>query len=257
MKRLHLFEFEDQEWFPELIRNYMTDYLQIIATTMNFYESVIPIIQKGVEKSGTNLIIDMASGGGGGWLAIAQKIIESIPNVQVKLTDFYPNLEAFKKTQQEFPHLFDYVETPVDATDVPENLVGLRTQFLSFHHFKPEAAKKILQNAVNARQPIAVFEAVERNAEGIVKALGVPLTTYALTPFIKPFSLKRLFYTYVFPVVPFFTGFDGFVSVFRMYSQEEMKALVDSLHNTEKFEWEIGLKRNGIMSVQYLLGYPK
>lgn len=73
MKRLHLFEFEDQEWFPELIRNYMTDYLQIIATTMNFYESVIPIIQKGVEKSGTNLIIDMASGGGGGWLAIAQK----------------------------------------------------------------------------------------------------------------------------------------------------------------------------------------
>ena len=257
MKRLHLFEFEDQEWFPETIRNYMTDYLRIVSDTFNFYESVIPVIQKGVEKSGTNQIIDMASGGGGGWLSISKKILYAIPDVSIKLTDFYPNIEAFKKIQKEYPHLFDYAETSVDARNVPKELKGLRTQFLSFHHFKSGDAKKILQNAVDANQPIAIFEAIERNVEGFIKALGVPLTTYALTPFIKPFDKKRLFFTYIFPVVPFFTGFDGFVSVCRMYSQDEMRSLVASLSNTEKFEWEIGVKRKGIMGVQYLLGYPK
>lgn len=257
LKRLHLFEFEDQPWFPETIRNYMTDYLQIVSDTFKFYESVIPIIKKGVEKSGSNQIIDLASGGGGGWLSISNKILKAIPNVKIKLTDFFPNIEAFKKIQNQHSDLFDYAEKSVDATNVPKELKGLRTQFLSFHHFKPDNAKKILQNAVDANQPIAIFEAIERNAEGFIKALGVPFTTYALTPFIKPFDKKRLFFTYVFPVVPFFTGFDGFISVFRMYSQDEMKALISSLNNSENFEWEIGVRRKGIMSVQYLLGYPK
>jgi hypothetical protein len=257
LKRIHLFEFEDQSWFPVSVRNYMTDYLQIIANTLNFYDTVVPIIQKGVEKSGANKIVDLASGGGGGWLAISDKIAKTIPGVTIQLTDFYPNIQAFKNTQEKFPQLFDYSEDSIDATNVPKELKGLRTQFLSFHHFKPEDAKKILQNAVDSNQPIAIFEAIERNAEGFLKAFSTPLTVYALTPFIKPFDVKRLLLTYVLPVVPFFIGFDGMVSVGRMYSQEEMKALTNSLENSESFEWEIGVKRNGLMGIQYLLGYPK
>ncbi len=256
-KRLHLFEFEDQEWFPKDIRNYMTDYLQIVSNTFKFYEAVIPVLQKGVEKSGTKNIIDLASGGGGGWLSIADKIVHTIPGVKITLTDFFPNIKAFETTQEQYPHLFSYQTQSVDATQVPESLKGLRTQFLSFHHFKPEMAKKILQNAVDSKQPIAIFEAISRDTDGWIKAAGVPLTVYALTPIIKPFSWKRLLMTYSLPIVPFFITFDGFVSVLRMYSKEELKALILTVRNNDVFEWEIGEKQSGIMRIQYLLAYPK
>jgi hypothetical protein len=74
MKRLHLFEFEDLGWFPAIIRNYMTDYLQEVTNRFDFYRAIVPVIAKGVEKSGTNQILDMASGGGGGWLNLAKHL---------------------------------------------------------------------------------------------------------------------------------------------------------------------------------------
>ena len=257
MKRRHLFEFEDQEWFPKEVRNYMTDYLQTAANSFNIYESIIPILQKGVAKSGTRQIIDLASGGGGGWLSLAEKIAQAIPGINIKLTDFYPNIEAFKKTQTRYPYLFDYSSTSVNATEVPIELKGLRTQFLSFHHFKPIQARLILQNAVDSKQPIAIFEALERTPFNFAMITGIPLTVFGLTPFIKPFTFKRLALTYLIPVVPFFVGFDGFVSVFRVYSQEEMKEMTRTLIDSESFEWEIGKFKKGIITVQYLLGYPK
>jgi hypothetical protein len=235
----------------------MTDYLRSIANTMQFYDAIIPILQKGVEKSGTNQIIDLASGGGGGWLSMANKVITVIPNVSIRLTDFYPNIKAFKETQRQYPDLFTYSTESVDATNVSKELKGLRTQFLSFHHFEPEMAKKILQNAVDSKQPIAIFEAIERTPYNFALMAGIPLSVYALTPFIKPFSWDRLFYTYAIPAVPFFVGFDGFVSVCRVYSQEEMRYLVESLHDSDSFEWEIGKQKKGLVTIQYLLGYPK
>lgn len=98
IKRLHLFELEDQTWFPKNIRNYMTDYLQILANTLKFYEGIIPILKKGLENSGNTQIIDLASGGGGGWLAVAESMKKEIPGVQITLTDYYPNISAFEST---------------------------------------------------------------------------------------------------------------------------------------------------------------
>jgi hypothetical protein len=50
MKRLHLFEFEDQPWFPRIVRDGMTDYLKFVANRFDFYKSVIPILAKGLQK---------------------------------------------------------------------------------------------------------------------------------------------------------------------------------------------------------------
>ena len=63
MKRIHSFEFEDLKWFPQLLRDYMTDYLQFSANTLDIYKSIVPIIQRGIDAAGNNTIIDIASGG--------------------------------------------------------------------------------------------------------------------------------------------------------------------------------------------------
>ena len=41
---------------------------------------------------------------------------------------------------------------------VHDHLKGLRTMFLSFHHFKEEDATQILRNSVDAQMPILVAE---------------------------------------------------------------------------------------------------
>ncbi len=257
LKRLHLFELEDQTWFPKNIRNYMTDYLQILANTLKFYEGIIPVLKKGIEATDTKQIVDLASGGGGGWLAIADKIRKEIPNISILLTDFYPNIDAFEQNKNKCPELFGYASASIDATNVPKALKGLRTQFLSFHHFTPEMCTSILQNAVDARQPIAIFEFLERDILHLLKVGAIPASVYALTPFIRPFTLERLFYTYAVPIVPMSIGFDGIVSVFRTYTLDEMREMTKMLNGGDTYHWDIGVQKSTLVSTQYLLGIPK
>jgi hypothetical protein len=257
LKRLHLFELEDQTWFPKNIRNYMTDYLQILANTLKLYDGILPILKKGVDASGTRQIVDLASGGGGGWLAIAETISKEIPDIHILLTDYYPNISAFEQIKIKNPKLFSYATQSIDATHVPKSMQGLRTQFLSFHHFTPEMCASILQNAVDDRQPIAIFEFLERDLIHLLKIGAIPASVYALTPFIKPFSLERLFYTYTLPIVPLSISFDGLVSVFRTYTLDEMREMTQMLLGGDTYQWEIGVQKNALVSTQYLLGIPK
>ncbi len=50
MGRIHLFEFEDQKWFPTFLRNYGTDFLQFLSNKTKMYKPIIPIIEKGLLK---------------------------------------------------------------------------------------------------------------------------------------------------------------------------------------------------------------
>ncbi len=256
MKRIHLFEFEDQKWFPSFLRNYVTDFLQFLANKTNMFKGIFPVIEKGLSKTSNNQVIDLASGGGGGLVRINQELIGKIPDMKILLTDFYPNIDAFEYTKKQAPN-FDYIKMPIDAMHVPEDLKGLRTQFLSFHHFKPEDAKKILQNAVDSKSPIAIFEAQERTAPSIIAMILSPLSVIFTTPFIRPFKVGRIIFTYLIPVVPIVVLWDGVVSSLRTYSVKEMDDLVNQLENKDSFEWEIGRKKSGPGMVPYLLGYPK
>ena len=256
MKRLHLFEFEDLEWFPGWLRNYMTDFLQLICNVFDVYEPIMPIIEKGLEKSGGQQIIDLASGGGGGWIKISERLKDKFPDHKITMTDYYPNEAAYLKAKNESSH-FDFYPDSVDARNVPKELNGMRTQFLSLHHFKPKDAKSILQNAVDSKAVIGVFEITERSLKGFVGVLFSPVSVLLLTPLARPFSIIRLLFTYLIPLIPFFVLWDGLVSVMRTYTVSELEQMVHSLDRHEAYEWEIGKAIKGPGQVLYLLGYPK
>lgn len=257
MARIHLFEIEDQTWFPVFLRNYMTDFLQFVVHQFDFYKGITGVLVKGLEKSGGNTIIDLASGGGGPWRRLSDHLLSQKENLKVTLTDYYPNITAFEKMAGYKPSVFSYKKESVSALDVPGELTGFRTQFLSFHHFRPEEARQILQNAVNARQPIGIFEAQKRDAKHFIQFFFSPINVLLVTPFIRPFSVLRLIFTYLIPLVPLFVWWDGIVSVLRTYSVEEMKALTGELEKGDTFTWEIGEKKTGQVTNLYLLGYPK
>lgn len=256
MKRIHLFEFEDLAWFPTFLRNYGTDFLQFLANRTKMYEPIIPLLEKGLKQTDNNKIIDLGSGGGGGmrWLNTALK--HHITGLTITLTDFYPNLAAFEFIKNQTDNI-DYIINSVDARNVPNELRGLRTQFLSLHHFRPTDAKRILQNAVESKQPIAIIEAQERSVLSLISMFFSPLTVLVTTPFIRPFSWGRLVFTYLIPIVPFFVMWDGIVSSLRTYSVMEMRSLVSSVEGHESFEWEIGKTPSGPGVLLYLLGTRK
>ncbi|MGX1930889.1 hypothetical protein [Flagellimonas sp. 2504JD4-2] len=256
MGRVHLFEFEDQKWFPDILRNYGTDFLQFLSNKVKIYKPVIWVLEKGIEASGTDKIIDLGSGGGGGLLWLNSELKKTCPDLKIVLTDYYPNLNAFEYTKKQADN-FEYINTSVDARNVPGSLKGFRTQFLSLHHFRPEDAKKILQNAVDANSVIGVFEAQERSIPSILAMLFSPISVLLTTPFIRPFKIGRLIFTYLIPIVPLFVLWDGVVSSLRTYSVDEMKALAKDLENGETYDWEIERVKSGPGVVLYLLGTPK
>jgi hypothetical protein len=256
MARIHLFEFEDFRWFPSAIRNYMTDFLQFISNRFDIYRAVVPLIEDALDHADSEKIIDLASGGGGGLLKLSEHLKKDQRCVKIVLTDFYPNKAAFERTAAK-SRMFTYYEKSVDAMNVPSELVGLRTQFLSLHHFRPEDAVKILQNAVDSGSPIALFESQERNFKSIVSMIFSPLTVIFTTPFIRPFKIGRIIFTYLIPVVPLFILWDGVVSALRTYSVKEMEALVAQVRNHESYDWKIGRQKSGPAMIPYLIGYRK
>jgi len=256
MGRIHLFEFEDQKWFPTFLRNYGTDFLQFLSNKTKLYKPIIPIIEKGLQKSNAHQIIDLGSGGGGGLIWLNTELKKEIPDLKIILTDYYPNVPAFEYAKKQADN-FEFIEESVDARDVPKELKGLRTQFLSLHHFKPNEAKLILQNTIDSNSTIAVFEAQERSFASILAMVFSPLSVLFTTPFIRPFKFGRIIFTYLIPIVPLFVLWDGIVSSLRTYSVKEMNELIANLAGAETYDWEIEKIKSGPGVILYLLGTKK
>jgi hypothetical protein len=259
MKRLHLFEIHDQEWCPRAIRDAETAYLQFIIAKAKGYAPVVPILDAALKRSGTRQVLDLCSGAGGPWFWLQPVLAERGLDVSVCLTDKYPNREALGASSDAtlVHQSIRYHPEPVDVTKVPDELAGFRTIFSAFHHFRPEQAGAILADAVRKGQGIAVFEGTHHSALAMLLMLLVPLMLLLTTPFIRPFRWSRLFWTYLIPVVPATSLFDGLVSCLRTYSVHELRELTAGLGRTD-YQWDIGEVKGtgGPIPITYLIGLP-
>jgi hypothetical protein len=141
--------------------------------------------------------------------------------------------------------------------NVPLELRGFRTMFTSFHHFSPLEALAILQDAVNARQGIGIFEITRRDPSTIGLMFLWALLPLVCTPFIRPFRLSRLFWTYVVPVIPLVLLMDGVVSCLRTYRADELRDMAEKISAT-RYQWQIGEYSStfGRPPITYAIGYP-
>jgi hypothetical protein len=257
MKRLHLIEIHDQAWCPRMIRDAGTDYLQFVIATTKPYAGMIPSLATALQRAGTRHVLDLGSGAGGPWFWLPPLLAEQGISVSVCLTDKYPNEGVVGQLSHRADLRLRYRPQPVDATRVPDELTGFRTMFSAFHHFRPEEARAVLADAVWKRQAIGVFEATRKSVLAMLLMLLVPLMVLLMTPFIRPFRWSRLFWTYLIPVVPLVSLFDGLVSCLRTYSVEELRALVEGL-DAKDYQWEIGEVKStvGPIRITYLIGVP-
>ena len=103
--RMHLFELEDQSWFPSRLRDFMTDYLRFVMTKLKIYRHTVPILAKAIRHSGSSKIVDLCSGGSGPVRPLLAELADQGLAVRITLTDRYPNVAAFERvTEAGAPH---------------------------------------------------------------------------------------------------------------------------------------------------------
>ncbi len=258
LPRIQFIELEDLAWFPRIVRDYGTDYLQFIQERFQLHRPMLPLVEKALRRSGVRRIVDLGSGGGGPITGIHAALQDAGEPVAITLTDLYPNRSALERIASHSGGAIDWVESPIDARAVPCELRGLRTMFNAFHHFAPRDGRKILADAVRARAPIAVLEISHRSVGQVLSILLGPLVVLAVTPLIRPFTWRRLLLTYLFPAVPTICLWDGVVSQLRAYTAAELAGLAREV-DAESYDWESGCfpLRPFPGRGTYLLGLPK
>lgn len=254
--RMQLVELMDEAWFPDLFRDMMTDHLATMLRLAKPFDPLAPRLAALLAGTGATRIIDLCSGAGGPWSTLGPALFDAHPGVEaVVLTDLYPNPRARARLLASDPR---FVSEPasIDARDVPERLGGVRTIFDGFHHFRPEDARAILADAATRGTPIVVAEGVERDLRWLVALLLSPLFVLLVTPFVRPFSLARLVFTYLVPLLPLFVLFDGLVSWCRIYTGAELRALVEGLE-TDTYAFRVERFGGGAHAAVALVGAPR
>ena len=263
MRRRHLIEIHEQSWCPVAVRDGATDCLRLIALIGRQFDGALPPLRRALAMTGAERIVDLGSGGGGPWLALRARLHTAAgAPAPIILTDLFPNRQALQAARAQAPAQIDFVEHAVDATNVPVELPGLRTLFTTFHHFDPPTAQAILQDAVDARQGIAIFEQTQRTRAAQLFMLILAPIALLSAPLLRPFCWSRLFWTYVIPAIPAVLVFDGIVSCWRTYTEPDLRGMIARLTTGEAhgsaYHWEMGHARTLLspLGISYLIGYP-
>ncbi|NAS12659.1 hypothetical protein [Poritiphilus flavus] len=265
LKRIQLFEFEDFEWFPGWLRSCMTRLIVILQSMIRTDQAIAVLIARVYKEKGIMPIVDLGSGAGGMMpdvLGLLKK--QGYDSATLLMTDLYPNEQAIAKFNGKEDPSVRYSEQSVDATNMRQSPEGLKTMMNSFHHMRPEQAKKILASAKDARTPLLIYEMGENKMPLFIWWLFLPLSLLILmimvlfmTPFVKPMTWQQLIFTYLIPIIPICYAWDGQASMPRMYALKDIDILLEDLHGND-YKWEHGaaLKPDGKKQGTYILGLP-
>ena len=264
MKRIHLFEFEDQAWFPDSIRGYMTNLLAVLHRMVGTKEVIAGLLGPLVSKNKIQRIVDLGSGSGG----IMPEVINELKkdyghkDLELLLTDLYPNKELMNKWAGRDG--IKYYAEPVNATYWEEIPDGLKTMVNCFHHMNPKNARKMLEEASLRREPLFIYEMGENNIPLVLWWVLLPvsliiliLMALVMTLWVRPLHWKQLLFTYLIPVVPICYAWDGQVSIVRMYTMKDLDKLLEGLE-TSDYIWQKGkaFKKNKKQQGTFLMGLP-
>lgn len=180
--------------------------------------------------------------------------------VEFVLSDLYPNAAAARQISNLGNPLLRYETKPIDAARVGPEQTGVRTLVGSFHHLPPQSARAVLLDAAKARQPLVIFELSDNGPPLWLWWTAIPgafLLTLFITPFVRPFSFRQFFFTYVLPIVPLFIAWDGAASNARTYTPDDVRQLLKGQED-DGYSWEIGARRVGRLPGKsvYVLGRP-
>ena len=239
MRRAHGLELHEQEWMPETIRTALTEWLRAFWEYSRAATAIAPLLRTAILSSGAGRIVDLCSGRSGPAIPVQAELARSGVEVPVILTDKFGAIK-------------------IDARSVPAELTGMRTLFNSFHHVRPDEARRILEDACLGGQPIGVFEITSREWPKVLMSFPASfIGCFLLLPRVRPVRASWWIFTWLIPVIPLVIGWDGLISHLRAYKRSEIEEMTRGLGG-EEWTWEQGrvaAPRGGV-TINYMIGRP-
>lgn len=208
-------ELEDYAWFPPVLRKFQVEIIGEIACRMKVYSCLVDDL-----SSLTNVrkeVTDLCSGSGLPALCLISELRD--PDVKLTCTDLYP--------QPPKQHLTGKYKSEVcDVLTLEPDPDSVYTMFNAFHHFTDLQKKLIIQRMLHHKSRFLLAEILEPGLLSLLSVIIASLAgTFVFTPFIKPFSWKRIALTYLIPINLLTVLIDGIISVFRATNARKLRTL--------------------------------
>jgi len=252
------FEICDQSWCPEFIVNCSQDMLMnfhfIFAYIFPICDEPTDIIASIMNYCGVTNVIGLCSGGGGNEVFNFLRLKKKVDNLDsIILTDLRPNVNRWKLLVDEYDNnknIIKYCSKPVDATNVPKNLPGLRWLAVCFHHFDDQLCTRIFQSAVDDNQPIVIVDG-KPNMYTILITNVMMFFVHSALVCLEFWRIDKML---CFPIVQLFNLHDNFISSCRCRNETQIREIISKVKNESNFNW-IFIDRP--FFAHFIVGSPK
>ncbi len=242
LPRAHLFEFNDSSWAPQPLRDTVIEALSRALDWGRMLRGLVAPFEAFVAATAAREILDVCAGAGGPARILVGEITRAGRTPpRFVLTDLQPQIGAWSAAREAFPGVVDFEPEPVDATRIPPHLADgrARTIINAFHHFPPELARRILEDAVAGSSGVFIAEGFERNPLRFASFGPAGLLSLAVNPLMSPRDrLAKALLTWASPIALAVSIWDGLVSTMRVYTEEELREMVAPFGGA--FVWTYG-----------------
>lgn len=227
MKRWNCREFHETKFCPAVLRDGLTDFLGFFVLYSHIYDPAFERIARLLLHSHEPRLTDLCAGGGIYDRMLVEKLRKSVGDEAIRctLTDLYPN-RNWARVKELSGNMVDFVASPLSAERAVAELPGVHLMFSALHHFSPEEITGLLRAGAAKRRTLAFFDYSRRELlSELLPVLLSPLLLWCVSVLVFPFSWKRLFFTYLIPVLPLLLLVDGFLSRMRSYTAAELEKI--------------------------------
>ena len=228
MKRKQVFQFSNQRWYPSFLKRDMYEFMSWFVVKVNAAKPFLPFLEEVIGHTQTKAIINIDSKIGAGIETVLPLLPEGAEVINIELEKFSTHNR------------------------------GTYTFINSFHQLDETKAKYYLNQIADSGNSIAVLEG---NNDSLWQVVGmtifVPLSVILSAPFVQPFRITRLIFTYLIPILPLITMLDGFLALFKLYNPNDLNELISTIP-VKNYVWKSGKADNGRGGkIIFLMGYPE
>jgi hypothetical protein len=240
-------ELEDYDWFPRLLRRQQVDFIGNVVKWFKIYQPLVPVLRQMLQQHKLQSVTDCCSGSGEPAVWIHGQLSGA---VQTTLTDKFPQLLAAKVPGVE------YITESRDILQLQPDAQQLYTMYNAFHHLSTTEQEKILQQFAGKRTAFIIAEILQPGIPAFLQVLfTATVGQLLLAPFVKPFSLARLFFTYLLPINIITVTYDGIISVLKSKTASQYSKLTSSF-NTTGYSIAVNTIRSSTAKIIYITGTP-